>query len=491
MNQYMLRSIFICLLISSCLLFKVVNARSAIGFDVITMKNGDYHHGTVAQEVFVFNTDYGEISIPYHQMAELHIGSSDQNDLVITRPGDRFSGKLSGHEIIILRSQQPVLQLHLDDVATISFPPRKIRGQQRISSDAVELVNGDRFLADIQLNDFMLKSTTAIHTISHNDVYLIDFVSSDQSDEIRVQVTFNDRTYYQGQLLAVQDIEAVTRYGQPLKIPVSDFISLGYHVNYQLGKTDFNYRRRLNPASLIQDKMIGGRSGPEMVVLRGGDFQRGDFQGDGDSDEKPLSSVKLPAFAIGLYEVSFAEYDYFCDDTRREKPDDSGWGRGQRPVVNVSWNDARAYTEWLSRKTRQNYRLPSDAEWEYAARAGSTTRYWWGNELLPAQANCAGCGSIWDAEKTAPVGKLPPNDFGLHDTAGNVFEWVSDCFHTDFIAAPSDGRPLDKPGCGKRVIRGGAWSFPPREVRSANRWRDFPTRQSDDTGFRVVRELLQ
>ena len=106
-----------------------------------------------------------------------------------------------------------------------------------------------------------------------------------------------------------------------------------------------------------------------------------------------------------------------------------------------------------------------------------------------ARANCEGCGSLWDGEKTAPVGRFSANAFGLHDTAGNVFEWVADCYHNTFEHAPANGAALDKPGCGKRVIRGGAWSFPPKEIRSANRWRDFPARRSDDTGFRVVREI--
>jgi formylglycine-generating enzyme required for sulfatase activity len=196
--------------------------------------------------------------------------------------------------------------------------------------------------------------------------------------------------------------------------------------------------------------------------------------------------VQLQPFAIGVHEVTFDEYDRFCADTGHRKPDDQGWGRGGQPVVNVSWEDANAYAAWLSRRTEQRYRLPSDVEWEYAARAGSVSRFWWGDDPQPYRANCADCGSLWDGEQSAPVGRFPPNPFGLHDTAGNVFEWVADCWQESFVAvsaAAGDGV------CGKRVIRGGAWSFPAREIRSANRWRDFPTRRSDDTGFRLVREL--
>jgi formylglycine-generating enzyme required for sulfatase activity len=254
---------------------------------------------------------------------------------------------------------------------------------------------------------------------------------------------------------------------------------------------DFNPRRQQIPESLFRDRMVDGTPGPEMIALSGGEYLRGDSSGDGDNDEKPPRPVKPGPFAIGTFEVTFEEYDQFCDATGHPRPDDEGWGRGRRPVINVSWQDAKAFTDWLSSKTRQIYRLPSDAEWEYAARAGTRSRFWWGNEPGTARANCEGCGSLWDGEKTARVGKFRANPYGLHDTAGNVFEWVADCYHDSFANAPIDGSALDKPGCGKRVIRGGAWSFPPREIRSANRWRDFPSRHSDDTGFRIVRELTE
>jgi len=279
------------------------------------------------------------------------------------------------------------------------------------------------------------------------------------------------------------------RYGQTLKIPLANIATLAFNIKNQGGTPDFNPRRQKTPDSLFRDRMVDGTPGPEMIELSGGEYLRGDTSGDGDNDEKPPVSVKPGPFAISAFEVTFVEYDRFCDATGRSRPDDGGWGRGRRPVINVSWEDATAFTDWLSGKTRQTYRLPSDAEWEYAARAGTRSRFWWGDEPGVARANCEGCGSLWDGEKTARVGKFAANPNGLHDTAGNVFEWVADCHHDSFAKAPTDGSALDKPGCGKRVIRGGAWSFPPREIRSANRWRDFPSRSCDDTGFRVVREL--
>jgi formylglycine-generating enzyme required for sulfatase activity len=242
----------------------------------------------------------------------------------------------------------------------------------------------------------------------------------------------------------------------------------------------------------LRDSLAGGGLAPELMALPSGRFMRGDLQGtSADIDEKPPTDVTLSRpFAIGVYEVTFDEFDAFCDATGRAKPDDSGWGRGRRPVVNVTWNDAVTYTRWLSEQAGRVYRLPTDAEWEYAARAGTDTRFWWGDDLGVDLANCAGCGSAWDGYETAPVGSFQPNPFGLYDTAGNVFEWIADCFAETFAKAPADGSAHENlAGCGQRVYRGGSWSFPPREVRSANRWRDFPTGSSDDMGFRVAREL--
>lgn len=240
----------------------------------------------------------------------------------------------------------------------------------------------------------------------------------------------------------------------------------------------------------FRDHLRDGTPGPEMMRLEGGMSIRGDLKGDGDSDERPPTEIEIKEFAIGVYEVTFEEYDRFCVSTGCRLPDDQGWGRGRRPVVNVTWDMANAFTRWLSRQTGDRYRLPTDAEWEYAARGGTKTRFWWGDEPDVARSNCAECGSLWDGEKTSRVGRFNPNPFGLHDTAGNVFEWVADCWSDDFSQAPKDGSALEKPECGVRVIRSGAWSFPQREVRSANRWRNFQSRRSDDTGFRVARELI-
>ena len=230
---------------------------------------------------------------------------------------------------------------------------------------------------------------------------------------------------------------------------------------------------------------------PEMVVVPAGSFRMGCISGQGCfDDESPVHEVGVPSFALGRYEVLFEEYDRFVAATGRERPDDSGWGRGGRPVIRVSWEDATAYADWLSAETGQRYRLPSESEWEYAARAGTTTRYSWGPEVGQNRANCDGCGSRWDNEQTAPAGSFAANAWGLHDMHGNVYEWVEDCWHDSYARAPADGSAWTLGGdCGLRVLRGGSWLTLPHVVRSAHRsWLAVGHRDAL-VGFRLARTL--
>ncbi len=240
---------------------------------------------------------------------------------------------------------------------------------------------------------------------------------------------------------------------------------------------------------VFQDRLKDGSLGPKMVWIKAGSFRMGDIQGGGDSDEKPVHRVSVGAFAIGKYEVTFAEYDKFAEATGRTKPDDEGWGRGNRPVIHVSWNDAVAYTKWLSRQTGKKYRLPTEAEWEYAARAGTETKYWWGNKIGINKANCDGCGSKWDNKKTAPVGSFTGNKFGIDDTVGNVWEWVSDIYSEDYYSNSPYSNPTGPGGGGWRVVRGGSGGSYARGVRAASRdYFDPGDRSSNDQGFRLARQ---
>jgi len=183
-----------------------------------------------------------------------------------------------------------------------------------------------------------------------------------------------------------------------------------------------------------QDKLKDGGFAPSMVLIRGGRFRMG---GTKEKYEKPIHDVSMPSFLIGKYPVTFAEYDVFCEATQRDKPNDEGWGREQRPVINVTWNDAVAYCKWLSEQTGTIYRLPSEAEWEYACRAGSEGNYCFGSDIARLK------DYAWYTEnsdgKTHPVGKKQPNAWGLHDVHGNVWEWCQDTWHENYKGAPVDG----------------------------------------------------
>ena len=229
---------------------------------------------------------------------------------------------------------------------------------------------------------------------------------------------------------------------------------------------------------------------PEMVVVPAGRFRMGSTSGY--DDERPVHEVTIARpFAVGVYEVTFAEWDACVSDRGcgGYRPGDDGWGRGKRPVMNVSWNDAQAYVRWLSEKTGKAYRLLSEAEWEYVARAGTTTNYWWGNDIGRSRANCRGCGSRWDGRQTAPVGSFPTNPFGLHDVHGNVWEWVEDCWNGSYDGAPRDGSAWKSGDCDDRRLRGGSWNDLPRDLRSA--YRDGLTSGGRVVifGFRVARSL--
>ena len=229
---------------------------------------------------------------------------------------------------------------------------------------------------------------------------------------------------------------------------------------------------------------------PEMVMVPSGSYRMGSRSGD--DDELPVHEVTIARpFAVGVYEVTFGEWDACvrdgdCGGYRR---DNKGWGRGNRPVVKMRWDDAKAYVEWLSGKTGEEYRLLSEAEWEYVARAGTTTKYWWGNDIGRNRANCGGCGSRWDGEQTAPVGSFSANPFGLHDVHGNVWEWVEDCWSDSYHGAPSDGSAWESGNCGRRVVRGGSWYVIPWFLRSVSRISVTSDVRGFCAGFRVARTL--
>jgi formylglycine-generating enzyme required for sulfatase activity len=235
----------------------------------------------------------------------------------------------------------------------------------------------------------------------------------------------------------------------------------------------------------FRDRFSGTHlEGPEMVWLPGGTFRMGDIQGVWQESERPVHEVTLSHFAVGQYPVTFEEYDAFCDETGREKPNDEGWGRGKRPVIDVSWEDAQAYCQWLGERTEQQYGLLTEAQWEYACRAGSQGAYCFGDDAGQLRKH-AWYGEDWQKGSTHPVGEKQPNVWGLHDMLGNVWEWVQDWF--DRYSEPAQTDPSGPKSGSDRVSRGGSWRLGAGDCRSAYRGYWDPGYRGQVLGFRLSR----
>lgn len=236
---------------------------------------------------------------------------------------------------------------------------------------------------------------------------------------------------------------------------------------------------------------------PEMIVVSGGSFLMGSPSAElqRSSREDPQRTVNLDGFAIGRFPITFDEWEACVNDGGcSHLPSDNGMGRGSRPVINVNWLDAQQYVDWLSEKTGVIYRLPSEAEWEYSARSGSSLRFNTGDCITTAQANfdgafpASGCLEGRTRNVTLPVESFAPNAYGLYDTHGNAGEWVEDCWNPNYIGAPTDGSAWLTGDCGRAVIRGGDLALGGAEIRSASR--SFsPIESRFRLGFRVVRAL--
>lgn len=241
---------------------------------------------------------------------------------------------------------------------------------------------------------------------------------------------------------------------------------------------------------------------PALVNLPAGTFIMGDQANSGDADEKPAHNVDVAAFSMGVTEVTWEQYQFFVSATGRNLPSDQGWGREKRPVINVSWEDANEYTKWLSAQTGDEYRLPTEAEWEYAARAQALSLYANGNaaEKLCDVANIADlsvtrAGLLWSevtrcddgvANQTASVASYSPNAYALYDMHGNVWEWVQDCYKASYQSMSAQRNTAEL--CAKRVIRGGSFQQPAQSARLSNRESMPQNEKSYQVGFRVVKQ---
>ncbi|EDN69807.1 protein of unknown function DUF323 [Beggiatoa sp. PS] len=349
-------------------------------------------------------------------------------------------------------------------------------------------------------NEEQIPKTTTVPT-SDDDLSLDD-LSLDKEQSKQKKTTFSDYSDIPVFLRRQLDEEQP----KPKKTTSSDYLDI----------PDFLRRQsKYKPNNIFRDKLKNGSLGTEMVIVLAGTFKMGDIQGIGNNGEKPVHEVSVKSFAIGRYQITVAEFRQFVEATRYKTEAEKGdgayvWKDGKwqqvksvnwrkpyflqqdnQPVVCVSWNDAMAYINWLSEQTGKIYHLPSEAEWEYAARAGTETDYWWGNEIGKNKANCYGSGSQWSGKQTAPVGSFEPNPFDLYDTVGNVWEWCADSWHKNYKNAPTDGSIWEKNGDSSlRVVRGGTWYSEPRYVRVSDRYRWTRDYRDYNGGFRVAARTL-
>ena len=271
------------------------------------------------------------------------------------------------------------------------------------------------------------------------------------------------------------------------------------HVREKFGKEQIPYiggertgefvLAKVNPLRVVPDSFKQNYE-PDMVNIGSGSFSMGDLTGDGLYEEQPVHNVQIGSFRMSKHEITFEQYDIYVESAGVKKPADKGWGRGKRPVVNVNWYDVQGYIHWLNQQTGKHFRLPTESEWEYVARAGSKTKYHWGNDSGNNRADCEGCKGPWDDRQTAPVGSFAPNAWGLYDMHGNVKEWVEDNWHDHYEGAPTDGSAwIDGGNASHRVLRGGSWDSVPWGIRSAYRSDGYAGKRMDNVGFRLAQDM--
>jgi formylglycine-generating enzyme required for sulfatase activity len=307
-------------------------------------------------------------------------------------------------------------------------------------------------------------------------------------------------------------VNLVNRWGVPIKqYKLTSVVGDPEEENTKFIKHNKTKPKKKPNIIVFRDRLKDGSEGPEMVWIPAGRFRMGDIRGTGYQNEQPVHKVSVERFAMGRYPVTVGEFRRFVEatgykteaekgkgayvwkDDKWKKVKDANWRNpyfsqdDNHPVVCVSWNDAVAYTEWLSEQTGKQYRLPTEAQWEYAARAGTETDYWWGNKIGENRANCRNSGSQWSAKQTSPVNSFEPNPFGLYDTAGNVWEWT--CSEYEKKSSGKEQTCVEKRDSKsiRLSLRGGSWDDDEARMRSAFRYGWWPSLRYACVGLRVAR----
>lgn len=304
-----------------------------------------------------------------------------------------------------------------------------------------------------------------------------------ETGRCNLESDLHDETHTKSNELAALNHRAAAFNTEQSKVQITTVKSSQAEAVKLAAETETPAKRQAEPKENALLAVAVGK----LVAIPAGNFQMGSSE---QSREKPIHSVAIQAFTMQEHEVTFAQWDIcVAAGGCSHKPADNGWGRGDRPVIDVSYNDiTQQFIPWLSRATGKRFRLPSEAEWEYAASVGNRSQYSWGNSIGTNRANCDGCGSEWDNSKTAPVKSFASNAYGLYDMHGNVWEWVQDCWNDNYSGAPSNGSAWLGDNCGLRVLRGGSWNALPAHLRSAIRGGGSVSDRYISYGFRLVQD---
>ena len=464
--------------------------------DILLLRNGDKLTGTVVNGSFSIRTSYAHIVIESKYIAGINLeGGANSIESIITVNNNRFSGFIDDAFISFKLTNGPQLEIRREKVLKIVFRQRPQETAGMKWRQFVQLKNGDYFHGQILTKDITISTTYAKIPLDFATIESITLIG-DANPLTTVKMTNGDTV--QG-ILETEDIEIELDVGSVIEVYQDRIDRIFFKEGYVPDGIP----------SIVTSSPVAAKG--NFVLVEKGSFTMGDTWGDGDSDEKPTHKVTFTYnFYMGKYETTFEEYDAFCEATGRSKPSDSGWGRGARPVINVTWWDAIDYCNWLSEKEGLpkaydnsgnlldkdgmittditkvlGYRLPTEAEWEYAARGGNKSR---GYEY-------AGSSTVGDVawyesnseSKTQEVGKKAPNELGIYDMSGNVWEWCSDWYRSYSSSAQTN--PYNGTSGSDRVFRGGGWSDFATDGRVANRLDFSFTYTLNLLGFRICRTV--
>ncbi|GAB6051225.1 hypothetical protein JCM17960_00450 [Magnetospira thiophila] len=451
--------------------------------DDVLMRNGDRFKAKLLQDAVSILTPYGRLAVPRSAIAELHLTGDNKNvETILTVYGGRFSGQLLDDKIEVEVAGNP-LPLRKEKVASIKLAPAGKPADPKTSVQ-VMMRNTDAFSVDLVTTEFKVRTSYGELAFPKDKIKEIAF---EGNQRVIGKITLKENQgVFQGDLLN-EDIEIRTAFGAGLLV-YKDKLAMVDLMPEKLGETVGVVAQATFPPKTATASKQSGQSFqdcpqcPVMVVIPSGSFRMGDLSGGGGSDEKPVHRVSIDyAFAVGKYEVTQQEWEFIMGGNP------SRFSGIDRPVEQVSWDDAQEFIRKLIKKTGKKYRLLSEAEWEYVARAGTDTKWSCGNSDL-----CLNDVAWFDknsGSQTHSVGGKQPNPFGVHDMHGNVWEWVQDCYQDRYANTPTDGSAREGNNSCHRVVRGGSWSNVPRDLRSAYRDWGPPDGRDSYLGFRLARTL--